>query len=348
MKFMDTNNLIPALGAKPITVKDIARLSRTSPSTVSRVLTGVAPVAKDKRDAVLKAIESVNYRPNLLARSLKTKSTRGIGLIINDILNPFYGAIARGVEERASEDGFTVVYCNTNEDSERELSYITILRDKAIDGIILAPTGANQDELESLFNLGTAVVQIDRRMPTFAASSVTVDNLLGGFLAAEHLLEAGHRHLGFLTYDTGQQTVKQRQQGCENCVQASNTGARLTSYELRFDLGDSADVVSALLDTDDRPTALIAANNRIATALLRTLKSRNIPLSRNLALVVFDDIEIFELMNPSITAISQPAYEIGYRAADLLIAQLILNDETPVIHEIFEPQLMIRQSSSFT
>jgi len=327
-----------------VTVKDIARLSSTSPSTVSRVLTGAVPVADDKREAVLKAIEAAGYRPNLVARSLKTKSTGSLGLIINDILNPFYGALARGVEDRVSTDGYTVMFCNTNESPERELRSISMLRDKAVDGVIMAPTGSNFEAMDSLIKSGTPLIQLDRRMPNLDAGSVTVDNERGGYIAAQHLLAGGHRRIGFITYEIHQMTVAQREVGCKQALAEAGIGDYPVSSML-FDLSDATAAVESLFAGDNAPTALIAANNRIALAALRVLKQLKVNVPNDLAFVVFDDLEIFELMHPSLTAISQPAYEMGCKAAEFLLAQLGPNGDAVSRHQVYLPELIVRESS---
>ena len=329
---------------KPLTVKDIARLSQTSASTVSRVLTGRVPVAPQKREAVLQAIQAAEYRPNLLARSLKTKTTHSVGLLINDILNPFYSALARGVEDAASEAGYALMLCNTNEDAHREQQYLAMLRGKSVDGIILAPTGGSREAMEALLEAGTALVQIDRALPGLPAASVTLDNALGGFLAARHLLEAGHERIGFVTYAMGQSTVVQREEGCRRAAAEAGLPNNCAVCAVGFDLADTDMQVAALLETH-RPTALIAANNRLALAVLGFLKTRGLRVPDDLGFVAFDDLEIFALLTPSLSAVSQPSYAMGRRAAEFLLTQLTSRADPGEQREVFTPTLIVRESS---
>ena len=334
-----------AASDKPPTVKDIARLSQTSASTVSRVLTGIVPVTPKKREAVLQAIKAADYRPNLLARSFKTKTTLSFGLLINDILNPFYGALTRGAEDVASEAGYALMLCNTNEDAHREQQYLAMLRDKSVDGIILAPTGGSREAMQVLIQSGTALVQIDRIQPGCLAASVTVDNALGGYLAAKHLLEAGHERIGFVTYATGQSSVVQREEGCRRAAaEAGLPDGCAAVCRVSFDLADTNAQVTALLETQ-RPTALIAANNRLALAVLGFLKTRGLRVPDDLAFVVFDDLEIFALLTPSLSAVSQPAYAMGRRAAEFLLAQIASGTDPSEQVEVFVPTLIVRESS---
>ena len=329
-----------------ITIQDVARLSGTSPSTVSRVLTGNVPVASAKREAILRVIAEYNYRPNLIARSLKTRETHSLGLLINDIMNPYYGALALGIGDRASELGYGVMLCNTNEDPERELGDLRMLRDKAIDGIILAPSGSNTDVLNELLTSGMSLVQVDRRLPGLRTSAVILDNVHGGYLATRHLLDQGHTHIGLVTYSLGQMTVAEREEGYLKALNEAGIAAKREDIcRVSFARGDMPRLVSQMLTTGDRPTALVAANNRIALAVLRCIKDLSLIIPDDLALVAFDDLDLYDLLNPSITAIAQPAYAMGRKAASLLLEQLGESGPESIETCVFQPELILRGSS---
>ena len=342
---MPREDIKTALAARQLTVKDVARLSGTSPSTVSRVLTGRVPVAKAKRDAVMSAISELNYRPNLLARSLKTKSTHSIGLLINDILNPFYGALARGVEDAASEAGYAVIFCNTNEDPDREGNYLQMLQDKGIDGVVLAPTGGNRQAMEELLSGGIALVQVDRQIPGLAAGSVTLDNEAGSEAATRHLMARGHRRIGLVTYAMGQSTIVAREAGYRKALREGACAGDEDICRVKFDLSDTGRQVSRMLRGEAPPTALLLANNRIALSALRTIKDLQLAIPADLAVVVFDDLEVFALTTPSITAIAQPAYAMGRKAAEFLLQQLGGEKQTLRQTAVFQPELIVRESS---
>ncbi|MDR3709117.1 MAG: LacI family DNA-binding transcriptional regulator [Capsulimonadaceae bacterium] len=332
---------------KPLTIKDIARLSGTSPSTVSRVLTGVVPVADDKRSAILNTIAELNYRPNLLARSLKTKATHSLGLLINDVLNPFYGALARGVEDVARQEGYVVILGNTNEDPDTELAYLKMLQDKAVEGIVFAPSGANCAVVRELMDSGIAVVQVDRRIEGLGASSVTLDNRGGGYIATRHLAAHGHRRIGFVTYAMGQMTVALRERGYRDALDEANIGLEQgDACRVSFDLADVPACLEKMLQAPEPPTALIAANNRIALAVMRALKQLEKAIPDDIALVVFDDLEIFDLMIPALTAVAQPSYEIGRQAAEFLFAQIREEEPHEPRSKVFAPELIVRSSSA--
>lgn len=331
---------------KKLTIQDVARAAGTSPSTVSRVLTGNAPVADETRVAVLQAIEKLNFRPNLVARSLKLRQTHSIGLLINDILNPFYGAPAKGVEDRVGPSGYAVMFCNTNEDPIRELNYLRMLHDKAVDGIVLAPTGGNVAELEALRTAGVAMVQVDRRLPDLQTSSVVLDNETGAFEATRHLIAQGHSRIGLVTYAIGQMTVVERERGYRRAMVGAGLPARAAdSWRVGFDINDIPARVARLLKASPGISALFVANNRIAIGVLRALDELGLSVPEDIALVVFDDIELFEFSRPTITAVLQPSYAMGQKAAELLLEQLTSSGPAPLQTSVFQPQLIIRESS---
>lgn len=329
-----------------ITIQQVAREAGTSPSTVSRVLNRSAPVREELRDAVLQAVATLGYRPNLLARSLKIKATHCLGLVINDILNPFYSAVARGVEDCASPKGYAIMLCNTNEDPRRELEMLYMLRDKAVDGIILTPTGQNLAAVEELLTDGIAVIQIDRRLPELRASAVVVDNAGGAYQAARHLLSHGHRRIALVTYNFERMTLAEREHGFRQAMaEAALPVDDRDICRVSFYLEDLREQLSLLLAAPNPPTALLAANNRIAIGVLGVVKELCLRIPDDIAIVVFDDLELFELCSPGITAVAQPAYTMGQKATELLMSQLASDGPIHTQTVVFHPELIVRQSS---
>jgi DNA-binding LacI/PurR family transcriptional regulator len=329
-----------------VTIQDVARAAGTSPSSVSRVLTGNANVSEEKRKAILSVIEKTSYRPNLIARSLKTRSTQFIGLIISDILNPFYGALVRGAEDRASESGYALILCNTNESADVELADIRLLKDKLIDGIIVAPSGANSEILQQCVGDGIYVVQVDRFSDAVASPAVILDNFQAAFTATQHLLHEGHTHIAFVGYALGQMTMVDRERGFRAAFEASAIELKEEDViHVEFSVESITSQLVTKLSGANRPNAIFAANNRITMAVLSALQELNLAISRDISVVAFDDLPVFSLLSPPLSAVAQPAYDMGARCVDLLLGQINGSLQPPFQPTIFNAELKVRQSS---
>ncbi len=330
-----------------VTIHSVAREAGVSASTVSRVLTGNGAVREDLRAVVLQAVEKLAYRPNQVARSLKVRETRTLGLLINDILNPFYSSVAKGVEDRARIAGYSVIFSNTSEDSQLERNALSMLHDKAVDGIIFAPIDMkNFQLLENLLAMGMNLVQIDRQLPQLRTSVVLLDNHQGAYQATQHLLERGHTSIGLVNHVPGRVTLVEREQGyCQALQEAGLPINKAHICHVEFDMSNLHERVERMLSPQTAPSALLVTNNRLAIGVLGTIKELQLNIPDDVALVVFDDLELFELHTPSITAVAQPAYAMGYKAAGLLLEQLT-NDSPPPTQVItFHPELIVRKSS---
>lgn len=320
-------------------------MSGTSPSTVSRVLTGSAVVSPEKRDAVQDAIRKLNFRPSHIARSLKTRVTYSVGLLLNDITNPFYSAIARGVEDEAHRQGYSLILCNTSEDPERERLYLEVLQDKHVDGIILGSTDASPDRLYEI-SLRMPIIQVDRVLSEIESDAVVVDNFKGAYDAARFLIERGHREIGIVRWRRSISTLAEREAGVRQAL--AEAGIR---YEPLFNAEattltshDSEVAVLRLLASARRPSALVALNNQLGLGVLAACQQLGVRIPDDLALVVFDDLELFSFFQPPITAVEQPAYQIGEHAMQLLLARLDADKDVPYEKVVLPTRLIARHS----
>lgn len=329
-----------------LTIRDVARAAGASPSTVSRVMTGSAFVSPAKREAVLRAMKALNYRPNLVARSLKTATTLNIGLIITDIQSPFYSAAAKGVQDRLLDEGYSALLCDTLEDPDRELHYFRNLQDKGVDGIIFAPTGGNVSYICSLLASGLPLVQIDRKVVS-EASVVLVDNFAAAYGAVTHLISRGHRRIGLIAFHQEVTPGIERLRGYQQAL--ADAGIPCDGTYLRRGLPTSDAgyrMTREIMESAQPPTALFAMNSRLGIGMLRALRDRGLSIPGDVAVVVFDDIEAFSLMTPPITAVMHPAYDIGYQAADLLLMAIKNRAHPPPPREVILPTRLIVRASS--
>jgi DNA-binding LacI/PurR family transcriptional regulator len=305
-----------------MTISDVASEAGVSVATVSRVLNNADyPVRPETRERVLEAAEKLDFRPNELARSLLLKSTRTVGLAIPDIANPYYPLISRGVEDVASEHGYTVIFCNTDRDSEKSERYITSLLQKQVDGLILAGGGTDFTRASERFaRLGTHVVFIGR--PGHAWPSVRIPNADAAATVVGHLAALGHRRVAFIGGLSAMTSAQDRFEGYSRSV--AEHGLEEDEQLLRMgDFGEESGYRAAqsLLSVSPPPTAIFAANDRMAVGALAAAHDHGLSVPDDLSLVGFDDIPVVSYLRPPLTTVALPAYEMGAAAMRLLLQQ---------------------------
>lgn len=309
-------------------MRDVAAQAGVSVATVSRVLSGQGFVSDDLRARVLDAVERLRYTPSAVARSLSQHRTLTIGVLITDITNSFFTTLVRGIEDEAISSGFNIVLCNSDEQLDKEKLYIRVLHEKRVDGILVVPSGPTIDHLVAVEAAGVPLVVVDRRVPGLSSPSILVDNRSGAREVTEYLLRLGHRRIAILVGLRGTTTADERLQGYLDAI----TGAGLEPDPSliaggTFHLEVGYHSTLELLDLPEPPTAIFSSNNRLAIGALRALRERHVKVPKTMSLVSFDDIDTFALLDPPITAVYQPAYELGRRAAARLLK--ILSTDSP-------------------
>ena len=307
-----------------VTRDDVAKLAGVSTATVSYVLNkGPRPVSEETRKKVLWAIEQLNYRPSAIARSLKTKKTYAIGIVISDILNPTLAAIEKSVEDLLLQQNYSLTICNSDESPERERMWLEMLRERRVDGIILLPTGSNRSLLFSLAEAGQRLVLIDRQIEGLEVDSVLFDNEAGAYEAVRHLIGLGHRRIGLLNLPASLTPGRGRLRGYEQAFREA--GLPVLPHLIRegsFKAQEGQELAAALLDVNPPPTALFVASNRLAQGALKEIKTRGLRLPDDLALCVFDDVAYYEFITPSITAVDTDFHEFALKAVQFLIERI--------------------------
>jgi LacI family transcriptional regulator len=320
-------------------MSDVAAAAGVSLKTVSRVVNSEPAVAPETAARVQAAIEQLGFRRNYVARALRRgQRFRMLGLVIEDVANPFYSAIARGVEEATRERGQLLVMGSSDEDPERERELALLFCERRVDGLLVVPAGDDHRYLEPELRVGLQVVFIDRPPGKIDADVVLLDNAGGARTAAEHLLRRGHRRIGLLVDRMAIFTQRERWRGfCEALAAAGQT---VDEALVRFEIHDTAtaeQVTGELLASAGPPSAIFAANNRIAIGALRAVAAHG----ADLEVVGFDDLELAELLARQPTTVSYDAAELGRRAAALLTARLE-GDERPPQRVILPTALVVR------
>ncbi|MCK6627399.1 MAG: LacI family transcriptional regulator [Anaerolineae bacterium] len=348
-----------------VNIRDVADRAGVSTATVSHVINQTRFVSEETRRRVLEAVELLNYHPSTIARGLATKSTQTIGLIISDITNPFFTAVARGVEDEFNQHGYHTIFCNTDEDPAREDEYLRLLFAHQIDGLIIAPTGVHSERLIRMAEAEVPIVLLDRSAPGITAPLVGVDNENGAYQATRYLIELGHRRIGILTGLETISTLAMRVNGYKHALQEAGLPIdeslivradprfhKNQLYLAELSLLDSITnlqmtpsaflALQKLLDLPDRPTALFVTNNQMTLGTLQAMRQRKLRCPEDISLVSFDDHDWAPLFMPPLTVVRQPTYELGQWAAKLLL-KLISHQpfETPAPLPV---QLVIRES----
>ena len=327
-------------------MKDVAELAEVSVSTVSHVLNGTRKVSEETRGGVLAAVEELGYRPNLLAKGLKTRRTFTIGLLISDIQNAFFTSLVRGVEDEALSRGYHLFLCNTDEDPGREDEYVTELAKKRVDGLMVAPSARREDYVRRLRAEGVPFVFVDREVEGVEADVVSVDNKTGMGLIAEHLVGLGHRRIGMISGPLDKASGFERYTGLKEAL--DDLGAPLEEGLVRF--GDfrttgGMEAARGLMGLPSPPTALVIANNQMTLGAMLAAKEAGLVIPKDISLVGFDDPEWAPLADPPLTALAQPTYEMGVRAAELLLDR-IENGGGETSRLLLRPWLEVRESTA--
>jgi len=328
------------------TIYDVAKHAGVAPATVSRVINESGYVSEETRLRVRRAIDELKYTPNRLARGLRSKQTQTLGLVVTDITNPFWTTVARGVEDAASQAGFSVILCNTDESDAKQDQYASLLLEKQVDGFLLVPATRDVSTVSLVQERGVPIVVLDRRMP-IPVDTVRGDSEGGAHELITHLLRFGHRRIALLGGSVNVSTAREREAGYRRALEEAGIPVDESLILNRaFTQQAGYAMTQAVLKMEPRPTALFAVNNFIAIGAVRALRDAKLRLPEDVALVSFDDLPIALVVEPFLTVAAQPAYEMGRLATELLMAR-ILGDVTGDHQEIVLPaELIIRRSSN--
>jgi LacI family transcriptional regulator, kdg operon repressor len=332
---------------KRITISDVAQHAEVSKSTVSQYLNKrydyMAPRTKER---ISKAIEELGYQPNIVARSLKQKSTSTIGVIVANILHTFSTQTIRAVEDICNEQGFHIIVCNADDNPEKEREYIEMLRAKQVDGLIIFPTGGNIDLYERMVNEKYPLVFVDRIVDGLATSSIMLNNESAVKLAVDHFTDKGYERIGIMTTSLERHVTPrvERINGYKKALREKGIPVR-EEYIKSLELELLQDGLHDMLSSEEPPRALIAGNDLTLIEILRYIKSNAISLPEDLALIGIDDVSFASLFTPELTTIAQPTFEMGKQAAELLLNKIKNPDfiEEKNVYR-FEPKLMVRHS----
>jgi len=328
------------------TIKDVAERAGVSITTVSHVLNQTRFVSEELRASVLAAMEELNYRPNVLARSLRRGETKTLGLVVPDNSNPFFAEIARVVEDVGFARGYSVILCNSDGQPKKEAAYIEVLIAKQVDGVIFIAAGSDPQHLEEFTLAGIPVVVADREIPQDLADVVLVDNEQGGYDATRYLLDLGHRRIACITGPSHLTPSADRVRGYRRALaEAGIAGDEdlIVPGDFRSHGGEVA--MGRLLGLQNPPSAVLACNDLMAIGAMRAIGAAGLRIPEDISLIGFDDIDIASAVSPALTTVAQPIEALASEAASCLLARVQTKGHSePRKRIVLATRLVIRDS----
>jgi len=341
----------PVVPHAPVTVREVASRAGVSLGTVSNVLNRPETVAETTRRRVLDAVRELGFVRNESARQLRAGRSRTISLIVLDVGNPFFTDIARGVEETAEQLGLGVVLCNSAQRSQREERYLSLAEEQRVLGVLISPVGDVASRLEVLRERGIPSVLVDRGTPSPNQCSVSVDDIAGGKAAVEHLVDHGHRRIGYVGGDFEIAQVRDRLQGAREAAILHGLGeSAVTVVEvpaLNIASGRVAGERLVAMAPRERPTAVFCANDLLALGVLQQLVIGGVRVPEDVAIVGYDDIEFAAAASVPLSSVRQPRADLGRTATALLLEETGQDSRHRHRQVLFQPDLVVRASSDY-
>lgn len=327
-----------------VNIKEVAKEAGVSPSTVSRVLTGRIPVNEDTRARVLQAVEKMNYQPNAFAQGLKGGSLRTIGLVIPNIRNLVFPAAIRGIEDTAEKNGYTVVLCNTDEDAAKERFYIDSLRRRLIDGFIFSTARPGHEYLLDLPTEGVPVVFFIRQLGS-SINTVVLDNEDGGYQATRYLLSRGMKKIALINGGLDLPLYQHRYDGYRRALKEAGR-EEPSGMVIHASSGwdDGYKVMRELLEQKKNPDAVFATSDPKAMGVIRAIRDAGLRVPQDISVMGFDNLDFAALLDPPLTTVAQPFYEMGVQACRRLIQLIEKGPGAKAEIDVLPAELVIRKS----
>ncbi|UCS94166.1 LacI family transcriptional regulator [Echinicola marina] len=331
-----------------VTIRDIALKLKISISTVSRALRNSPEIKLETRQKVMAMAEELNYTPNVVAQSLRVNRTKTLGIVVPQLASHFFASNISGIQDTAYKRGYNVMICQSNENFEQEKSDIRTLISTRVDGLLISLSRETEsyEHLQNLIDREIPFVLFDRITEGFPVSTVTVDDTLGAYKVTKHLLEQGCQRIAFISGPEGMYICKKRMAGY---VQALTESGKSIEKDLIVysDLTEETNkrLTGQLLNLKERPDAIFAINDPVAIDVMKYLKSKNINIPQDIALVGFTNMPISDALEPSLSTVDQPAYEMGKIAATNLLDQLTDPASFEPMDLVLDTELVVRSSS---
>jgi LacI family transcriptional regulator len=335
---------------KSVVIGDIAKQLNVSKTTISFIINGKAKekrISPELEDKVMKVVDELGYVPSPLAKSLRTGKTNIIGLIVEDISNPFFAHIARKIEERANNKGYKLFFCSSENDPKKTSELIKLFRERQLDGYIITPASGNEQDIDILLKENLPVVLFDRYLPGVVTNYVVVDNFGSTYTAINHFVEQGYKNIAFISLDSQQTQMEERLMGYKQAVSDNNLTPIIKKIAFPGNTTNYTHEIRSLLETESQVDAVFFATNYLAISGLEVIVSLHKKIPDDIGVIAFDDHDLFRLFDPSITAIEQPVEEISDHVVNIILDEInspATNKEPKKVQ--LTARLIVRQSSN--
>lgn len=329
------------------TIKEVADYAKVSVATVSRVINKTGYVSLDLQERVMGAMEVLHYRPSALARGLRRQETQTVGVLIPQLDQPFFSALAYAIEQTLFNSDYRALICSAEENPSKELAYVEMLLRQRVDGVIVVPTSHSSESVQRLLEQQIPVVLVDRDIPNIEINRVLSNNEQGGYEGAKHLLELGHTRIGVISAPAYSVPMNQRVKGARRAMETYGIEYDPTLFisgeHHQFETG--YEVARTLLSREPRPTAIFSLTDVMAMGVLRAAVEASLWLPDDLSVMGFDGIPLSAYSVPALSTVAQPTYQMGETAASLMLRQ-VRDIDAPIETIVLENTLIVRNSTA--
>jgi pentatricopeptide repeat protein len=335
-----------------ITIKDIAKALGLSTSTVSRALRDSHEISYETKERVIAYAKEMNYRPNPIALSLKEKRSSSIGILVSEIANSFFSQAINGIESVAQEHGYNVIIAQSKEDYNREVSALNYLASRSVDGILISVSAGTSDfsNINELYLRGMPLVSFDRVVDHLNMHKVKVDNYKGGYEATKHLIKNGYKKIACIASSTYLSITEERVAGYKDALKSFGMAIDETLIDYCLHSGliyeEVEDVMARMMKQKNKPDAILACSDKITTNVMRYCQIKKIKIPTKIGLLGFSNLDLTDLLTPSLSVVRQPATEMGRIAAELLIKTIESKRAVTTFEEVVLPTELFQRASS--
>ncbi len=327
------------------TIKDIAAKARVSVVTVSRAMNNKPDISAATKERILKIARQLRYTPNSLAKSMVTRKTHAVGLVMPNSKDPFYAEVIHGICQKLSEQGYSTVLCTSEDDADKELSVLHLLRERRVDGILLYPVQRDQRYIQELKSSAVPYVLLNRHTNALKCDYVMNDNVAGALEAVNHLIEKGHKKITYVCARPDASSAQERILGCKRAIQQNGLPPSALMVEYCDETIESCHRLVKELVAHNNLHALFVWDDRLAIGALKAIQEEGLRIPQDIALVGYDGIEISAHLFPPLTTVLQPSLQIGQTAAQILLERLGSKERGNPKHVVLKPQLVVRETT---